>query len=125
NAYPGLTFIGGGFDNSDGYFHPDFLAYYLNLPQGEPNLPGQTDNVLVYPNPALSASTVQFSIARKQHVRIELYSMNGSKVGSILNEERNAGNYNESFSTDLSPGIYFVRISCEEYERSVKLVIIK
>ena len=72
-----------------------------------------TDFVLQqnYPNPFNPITTISYSLPVKSQVTLVVYNTLGEKVKQLVNEEKEAGNYEVEFSaTALPSGIYFYRI---------------
>ena len=85
-------------------------------------------NAYVYPNPA--TSTVHFTFERtenKANTVVELYSLTGSRVAKIFDEEiEPAVLYKIDYNTaDLPPGTYTYKIISENKILTGKLIILK
>jgi hypothetical protein len=79
-----------------------------------------------YPNPFGSRTVIDYTIARSQQVRVEVYDIQGRKVRVLLDEFQRAGDKNILFkSKGLSSGIYFYHISGEHFSRTKKMVVLK
>ncbi|MCH8496232.1 MAG: BspA family leucine-rich repeat surface protein [Balneolales bacterium] len=79
-----------------------------------------------YPNPFNPTTQIQFSLPNATHVRLEVYSVLGQRVGLLLNEERSAGLYNVPFNgSALSSGIYIYRLTTPEFTQSKMMNLIK
>ncbi len=80
-----------------------------------------------YPNPFGGRTTLAYSLPSDGSVTLELFSMLGSKVKTLINGKQLAGDH--SFSLDgtlIQPGVYFVVLRFEakdhQDERVIKLV---
>ncbi|MEI7724292.1 MAG: choice-of-anchor J domain-containing protein [Bacteroidota bacterium] len=88
----------------------------------EQNIPDVTlfPNFKIYPNP----TTGNFSLEQRgekiyRNVKVEVYGMYGEKVmtASMIDEKKH------DFSlSELSPGLYFVRIVAGDYSETIKLI---
>ena len=84
-----------------------------------------------YPNPFNSSTSINFSLPHKSDVKIEIFNSLGRKVKTILNAERDAGTYNiiwdgtNSQNKKVATGIYFTRLITNQYEKSIKMLLIK
>lgn len=79
-----------------------------------------------YPNPFNSSTTIIFSIPLREWVTLKLYDILGREVKTILNEEKESGNYKESFkANDLTSGIYFYQLKIGNKTSAKKMVLIR
>ena len=80
-----------------------------------------------YPNPFNPATTFNFSLPSSAVVSIKIYDIAGREVDIIVNNvTMSAGNYSVNYSADrLSSGIYFYRITANEYNETKKMVLTK
>lgn len=104
-----------------------FKSYYTTVAQAT-NFPygstltgtGNVENPLVfslsqnYPNPFNPATVIHYSLMKQSLVRIRVYDAIGREVAMLLNNVRDAGNYNIEFDANfhkgLSSGIYFYKL---------------
>jgi polygalacturonase len=64
-----------------------------------------------YPNPFNPSTTIRYSIPQSSHVKILLYDILGKEVATLVDGEKNAGNYKVKFNaSSLTSGVYFYRI---------------
>jgi len=81
-----------------------------------------------YPNPFNPGTVISYQLPVNSLVRLELFSITGEKVATIVNEELEAGyhNYNLSASAlGLSSGVYIYRMIAGEFVSTKKLMLIK
>ena len=79
-----------------------------------------------YPNPFNPSTTINYSIPKSGLVTIKIYDILGREVKTLVNEEKNAGNYNVEFNAGrLASGIYLYRMSAGSFEETKKLILIK
>jgi len=70
-----------------------------------------------YPNPFNPSTIIRYSIPKSGFVSIKVYNVLGKVVSTLVNEEKNSGNYKVEFSANggnaskLASGIYFYRMS--------------
>lgn len=67
-----------------------------------------------YPNPFNPSTIITFSIKSDSHVILELYSVSGQKIATLINENRAANTYDFELNMskyNLPSGIYFYRLS--------------
>jgi len=84
-----------------------------------------------FPNPFNPTTRITFSLSRKSHVRLRIYDVAGRLVRVLIDETRNAGTYgavwdgkNENGHATAS-GIYFCRMEADDYERTLKMVLLR
>ncbi|MEX2410844.1 MAG: T9SS type A sorting domain-containing protein, partial [Candidatus Paceibacterota bacterium] len=79
-----------------------------------------------YPNPFYPISTIRYDIPVDQHVRIDLYTITGQFVRTLVNRQDSAGRHSVTIdATTLSSGVYIYRLTSEDFSDSVKMSVIK
>jgi len=79
-----------------------------------------------YPNPFNPTTTINYSIPKAGQVKLTVYNAIGSKVATIVNEYKPAGNYSVQFSaSNLASGIYLYRLESGNYTNAKKLILLK
>ena len=63
-----------------------------------------------FPNPASGAATVQFAVPERQRVTLRLYDVLGRRVQTLVDGARNGRQQVRLHTTDLSSGVYFLRL---------------
>jgi PKD repeat protein len=60
------------------------------------------------------------------NVKITVYNAIGSKVATVVNEYKTAGNYSVQFNvSNLASGIYLYRMEAGSYSATKKLILLK
>jgi len=60
-----------------------------------------------YPNPFHSKTTISFEIDKQNHVKLDIYNLNGKLIATLKDQVLDSGNYDVIFNpNDLPPGIY-------------------
>lgn len=79
-----------------------------------------------YPNPFNPSTTINFSIPNSGFTQLKVYSVLGSEVRTLVNENKQAGNYQIDFNAEnLSNGIYFYRLVSKNFSESKKMLLLK
>jgi photosystem II stability/assembly factor-like uncharacterized protein len=79
-----------------------------------------------YPNPFNNSTVISFALASRSHVRLDVYSVSGAKVATILEGEREAGHHRVVFSgPHLASGLYFVRLQTPLFTQLHPMVLVK
>ncbi len=82
-----------------------------------------------YPNPFAGATTLNFSVAERSNVRIDIYDVKGTLVRTIVNEQLDAGSYPVTWDgTDASgaavaDGSYIATMTAGSFSHSVKMSV--
>jgi Domain of unknown function (DUF4082)/Bacterial Ig-like domain/Bacterial Ig domain/Secretion system C-terminal sorting domain len=77
-----------------------------------------------YPNPFNQNTRINYSIPASAMVELILYDMQGRPVKIMVNELKQAGNYEYDLNTEnLAHGVYFYRMRSGDYSAVKKLII--
>jgi len=128
--------------NSGGYYpiRNAFLNYAFRhwlvgpAPTGnitDVEVPAVTTLAAVYPNPFNPVTRVSFSLKAKGHVSMRVYDVSGRLVRVLVDEVREAGAYEVVWDgandrgRATTSGIYFCRMEADDYQRTVKMVLLR
>jgi hypothetical protein len=103
------------------------------------NLPGVTGadpvrkNSLAqnYPNPFNPQTTIAFSLKDRGQVSLKVYNVNGELVRTLANESRSAGPHQLTWDgrndngQPVSSGVYFYKLSTNNFSQTKKMVLLK
>jgi hypothetical protein len=90
------------------------------------NIPGQFNLSQNYPNPFNPTTTINYSLAKSGNVKLTVYNSIGSKVATIVDENKPAGNYSAQFNgSNHASGIYLYRLESGNYSTTKKLILLK
>jgi len=84
-----------------------------------------------YPNPFNPETVIHFSLARPEKVRLDIFSVRGQLVRSLVNSVYNAGlhttvwNGCDNLGRPVSSGVYFYRMTTSEYVSVRKMLLLK
>lgn len=79
-----------------------------------------------YPNPFNPATKIDFDLPENAFVNLSIYDVLGKEVKNIYNTELPAGPYSVSFSSSQLPsGVYFYKLTSNNFTETKKMVIIK
>jgi hypothetical protein len=79
-----------------------------------------------YPNPFNPSTTIKYSIKDAGFVKLEVYDILGRRIVTLVNEERQPGEYEVNFSGhNLASGIYLYKISAGTFTQVRKMQLIK
>ncbi len=122
---------------SDGYPLGDLNWFPANVKAawdaGEPNpLTGiksvrddQLD-LINYPNPFSSGTTISYSLKTGNHVTMKVYDITGVEVATLVNETQIAGQHKTTFNgSNLPEGVYLLKIKAGNSFQVRKMTIVK
>jgi Secretion system C-terminal sorting domain len=110
------------------------ISYWLNTGRDsiftdvkeKPNVIHEYELAQNYPNPFNPTTNIEFRIADFGLVILKVYDILGREIATLVNEEKNPGNYVEKFNgTGLASGIYFYQLRSKNFMKTKKLVLLK
>ena len=72
---------------------------------------------------------IGYKVEKSAQVKMEIYSINGQKMNTLVNERQQAGEYEFSWNgqsengTRLSSGIYFGRLTIGNSSQVLKMIV--
>jgi hypothetical protein len=84
-----------------------------------------------YPNPFNPETTISFDMSTEALVTIEIFNVRGQKVTTLVNDVRAAGIHNvvwkgdDSNGRSVGSGIYFYRMTTDNYTATQKMILMK
>ncbi len=98
---------------------------WLNSYQG--NLPTEFLLSQNYPNPFNPNTTISFSLVDMEFVSLKIYDILGREIKTLINnEEMESGFYEIDFdATNLNSGIYFYKLTTNNFSEMKKMILIK
>lgn len=79
-----------------------------------------------YPNPFNPSTRIKYSVPKTCNITIKVYDILGREVSTLLNEVKQAGNYEIQFSgTNLASGIYFYQMRANGFVETKKFILMK
>jgi hypothetical protein len=87
-----------------------------------------------YPNPFNPTTKIRFAIPnviademkQSQFISLKVYDMLGNEVATLLNEEKDAGQYEVTFdATGLTSGVYFYKLEAGSIVQAKKMILLK
>jgi hypothetical protein len=78
----------------------------------------------IYPNPSSGTVTVNYSLPSKAFISLHIVNSLGQETMLKENEESQAGVHTQIID-NLSPGIFFVKLSSLNYSSVTKVIVIK
>ena len=79
-----------------------------------------------YPNPFNPATTIDYTLPARSHVKLSVYNVLGQEVAALVNETQNPGRYNATFdAAKLESGVYLYKIQAGDFSRTEKMLLVK
>ncbi|MEO8512979.1 MAG: exo-alpha-sialidase [Ignavibacteria bacterium] len=117
-------------DNRDG----NYELYYKRDPTGNPigiininsEIPKEFSLSQNYPNPFNPVTNIEFQIPKAGFVKLTVFDQLGKEVETLSEGNLNAGTYKVDWNAGNYPsGVYFYRLTAENYTRTSKMILIK
>jgi hypothetical protein len=79
-----------------------------------------------YPNPFNAVTIIQYKVPITSFVKLKVYDMLGKEIAVLVSEEKPPGNYFVDFNAEgLPSGIYFYRITTDNFSATNKMLYLK
>ncbi len=110
-----------------GQFGSDSITKTINVLATSVKEQYQTlTNLIVYPNPTNNEVNIDFTLNNKSSLNVTVLDLTGKVVKEITRNHFNAGTYNINFNvSELSTGMYFIRMESEGSTKTSRLVVVK
>ncbi len=98
---------------------------------GAPQSTQVTSRISAYPNPMRGQTALSLSLPERADVALEIYDIRGRLVRRLVNGSMDAGDHVIHWSgrdvsgADVASGIYFCRLTADEYSETRKLTVLK
>ncbi|CAN5638425.1 hypothetical protein BH10BAC5_BH10BAC5_01370 [soil metagenome] len=79
-----------------------------------------------YPNPFNPVTTIKYSVPEGSYITLKVYDMLGKEVASLVNERKDAGDYQVNFNAgNNSSGVYYYKLISGNYTSVRSMVLVK
>jgi len=84
-----------------------------------------------YPNPFNASTNIRFGIDRKMWVKVDIYSLKGEKIRTLVNDLKSPGTYlvnwdgTDVFNQTVPSGVYLCRVISDDFSKTHKLLLLK
>ena len=80
----------------------------------------------IFPNPFNPETKIQYSIPKNGNVELNVYSCQGRKIQTLINNIHTAGNHSLSWNASFYPsGVYLIRMQSGGYIQTRKMLLVK
>jgi len=91
--------------------------------------PDAANSMMVYPNPFMDATNINYTLAANSTVTLEVYDISGKRVAQLeTNTAKSAGTYNVNFSAKnagLAAGVFIAKLTVDGKVYSSEMVQMK
>ena len=102
------------------------LSLLTSVDEDENKLPDDYILLRNYPNPFNPTTKIQFAVPVKSAVKISLHDVLGREMREIYNSEVDAGMHEFVLDgSDLSSGVYLVRMLAENLQKTIKISLLR
>jgi hypothetical protein len=102
----------------------DTLTETINVTVGIEDMTPAIANVLAFPNPFSTETTIQVTLNERTNMNVAVFNMEGKMVANLYNGKATDGVHTLKFNAEGQPtGLYFARIVTDKSTRTVKLVV--
>ena len=79
-----------------------------------------------YPNPFNPTTNINYKLPKDGFIKLVVYDALGREMETLVNEKQTAGTYEATFdASKLTSGIYFYRLTAENFSETKKMLLIK
>jgi hypothetical protein len=79
-----------------------------------------------YPNPFNPSTTIKFSVANQENVKLTIFNETGKMITTLVNKNFNPGSYEIKWdASGQSSGVYFYTVSTSSFSETRKMLLIK
>jgi len=79
-----------------------------------------------YPNPFNPSTRISYAIPSASFVNLKVYDIIGNEIAVLVNEGKQAGNYQIDFdATELTGGVYFYQLLTGPFVETKKMILMK
>jgi len=103
----------------------------VGISENENNIPVTYNLSQNFPNPFNPETTIKYQLPQASDVKITIYNTMGQKVKELVNKHTQAGYHNvvwdgkSNQGTQVSSGIYFYQINAGDFNKTMKLLLLK
>ncbi|HSL90538.1 MAG TPA: T9SS type A sorting domain-containing protein, partial [Ignavibacteriaceae bacterium] len=104
----------------------DGQTEYSNVISIDLNIPNQYALYPNYPNPFNPTTSITYNLPADGHVSLKVFDVLGSEVATLVNDNQISGVYTIPFNgKDISSGVYICKITADNFNSSIKMILMK
>jgi photosystem II stability/assembly factor-like uncharacterized protein len=90
------------------------------------NIPSEYILLQNYPNPFNPVTEIEFSLPEESFIKLEIFNSIGEKISTLVSEYLSAGRFKYEWNAEgLPSGVYFYRLSANNFVQTKKLLLMK
>ncbi len=120
----GATFEG-AFLNTNGRVNYIEMATYDGAPVRNLEMPTDYSVAQNYPNPFNPTTTIEFALPTSGDVSVKIFNVTGQLVQEISGTYQAGSHSIEVDMTNQSSGVYFYKVSANDFSKTMKMVLLK
>jgi hypothetical protein len=113
--------------NPPGTVEPDSLISYsviTGIASNNRNLKYSLEQN--YPNPFNITTTINYHLANNSNVSLKVFDITGKEIAVLVNKKQNTGNHKVEWdASQFSSGVYFYKLTTDNYIDTKKMLMIK
>ncbi|MFQ5627130.1 MAG: T9SS type A sorting domain-containing protein, partial [bacterium] len=79
-----------------------------------------------YPNPFNPTTTISYSIAQLDFVKLKIYDLLGREVRTLVDKNQEAGTYTINLDASrLASGVYFYKLQTKNFVETKKMSLVR
>lgn len=104
----------------------DPVNYTIGINLISSEVPSSYSLMQNYPNPFNPVTKINFSLIKSGYINLTIFDINGKEIASLINQNLNLGTYSYDFDGSmLNSGVYFYRLTVNNYTETKKMILIK
>lgn len=108
-----------------------FNPYQLFVGVQEDQLPLEFQLLQNYPNPFNPETTIAFSLAKQEHVKLKIYNILGQEIATLIDKKIVVGNHIQVWKgldmqqKQVASGVYFYKLTAGKFEAVKKMAVVR
>jgi len=85
-------------------------------------------NLYNYPNPYNGSTTIGYELEKPGHVKLEVFSVEGELMGTVVNGYQQSGIHEISYESPLQNGasvVLIVRLTARDFTKVIRMIQVK
>ena len=102
------------------------LSSLTDVDENTASIPSAYQLLQNYPNPFNPETNIRYSLPKGTHVTFKIYDVLGNEVATLVNEFKNAGEYNLRWKpSNISSGVYFYELRTDGFVKTNKMIMLR
>ena len=102
------------------------LSSITDVDENPASVPDAYQLLQNYPNPFNPETNIRYSVPKGTQVTLKVYDVLGNEVATLVNEFKNAGEYNMRWQpSNVSSGVYFYELKTDEFVKTNKMILLR